>query len=155
SPELALERLEGNELLRRAVGLESVAVDDSHQVVQPEGARHEAGFPDRALVELAVAQDYVHAVAGAPPPDVERAPDGHRQQMAERARVELHARDRARGMPVDGVVRLEVVPQAVGLQVAELGERRVEGGDIVALRQEEIVAVGASERPRGKTEDAG
>ncbi len=100
-------------------------------------------LPDRPLVELAVAEDHEDAVLPAADLDVQGHADGDGEQVPERPGVELDPRDGPVRVPVDLVVRLEVVPSRRSAHdVAELGERAVERRHVVALREEEVVPIG-------------
>jgi len=140
--------------LRGQVGLEAVAIDDDHQVVEALGAGDQRRLPHRALVELAVAHDDEHARRSAAQPRVDGDPHADRQQVAERTRVELDAGDGAVRVPVKVVVDRQVVGEARGRKVAALGQRAVQRRYVVALRQQQIVAPGIGDPIRSHAQHA-
>jgi len=146
--QLVGERLERHQLLGGEVGLEAVAVDDHDQVIESLGGGDLRPLPDRSLVELPVPDHHEHPRRPAAQLGVERDPHADRQQVAERARMKLHAGQRPVRVPVEVVVDRQVLGQALTREVAALGERAVERRDVVPLRQEEIVPIRIGEARR-------
>ena len=76
----------------RAVDAQAVAVDDGDEALQPEMAGGHRRFPHLALVQFAVAQHAMDAVAAVLHPARQRHADRDRQAVAERAGAEIDAR---------------------------------------------------------------
>ena len=140
--QLVGQRFERNQGLGRDVGLKSVPVDDQDQVVQTLGRRHQRRFPDGAFVELAVADHHEHPGGSAGDLRIEGDAHPHRQQVPQRSGMELDPGDRPVGVPVEVIVGRQVIRQACRREVAQLGQRSVEGGDVVPLGEKEVVARG-------------
>ena len=142
--ELRLEVAEGEDLLRRLVGLKLVAVDDDGQPRQAVVGRTLKRLEVLALLELAVSDHDDDAATRAElplrPGDAAALRDPH----AQRPRVRLdpgHANVR---VPVEPVQPPE--PQELlGGDDAERMEHRVQPRHVVALRREVHVAVGVVE----------
>ncbi len=149
--QLRLEALEREDLLRRAVGLERVAVDHDHE---PRDALMGGGLerlPVLALLELAVAGHHDDASAQAEPLLRPRDPPRLRDPHAERARVRLDAGHADVGVPVEPAESPQA-QQPLGRHDPERVQRRVETGHVVPLRGEEDVPAGIVEADRDGVE---
>src|SRR5947208_11295818 len=89
--ELLAQRLEREHVADPAEALEAVRVDDQAQAGRRQVAGERHGLPDRALVELAVADEAEGAGVAAVGAVGEGAAERDRHAVAERARGELDA----------------------------------------------------------------
>ena len=140
-----------------AVGGAEVVDDDRGQAVEAEAPGERDRLVVGALGELAVAQDADHARSAASlRAQRERAADGDRQAVAERAARDLDARDqRGVGMVPERASRsVPNVGELVDRDEALGGEHGVVGRRPVALREQQAVALGIVGRLRRHVEDA-
>ena len=144
SDQLRLQVAERDDLVRRLVGLELVAVDDHPQPAQPLVGCALEPLPVLAFLQLAVARHHDDAAAVAEMPLRPGDPAALRDPHAERARVRLDSRDPD--------VRMSVEPaepakpqQTLAWDDAERDEGRILPRHVVPLRGEEDVAVGIVE----------
>src|SRR5262245_1187431 len=140
------QRLHLHDLLGRSVDAELVAVDDADEALQVEMSGRHRRFPDLALGQFAVAQHAVDAIAALLHARGQRHAHADREPMAERTRAEidsgnlLHVR-----MIAERTAEPRVVVEQLRIEIAEVGENRIEPDGRVALAQDEAVAV----RPLG------
>ena len=142
--QLRLEVAEREDLLRRLVRLQLVAVDDDPEPAEAVVGGSLERLPVLALLQLAVAghHDDDAVATGVPlrPRDPAPLGDAH----AERARVRLDSRNADVRMPVEAAEPAKP-REPLGRKHAEPVERRVQARHVVALGREEHVAVGIVE----------
>src|SRR3990172_13109097 len=142
---LVLQRLEGHDVLRAALLLDPIAVDDCGEVVQTVLRGGHGGLPRLPDALLTVAHEAIHAPRRVIHPRGEREAHGEREALALRPRGVLDA-----GRGADFWVSLEAAIQfperheLVDGKEAALREGRVPDGTCMALAQHEPVAI----RPR-------
>ena len=138
--QLRLEIAEREDLLRRLVGLQLVAIDHDPEAAELVVRGSLECLPVLALLQLAVAghhdDDAVATGASLRPRDAAPLGDAH----AERARVRLDSRNDDVGMPVEATEPAKP-REPLGRKHAEPVERCIQTWHVVALRREEHVAV--------------
>ena len=103
------------------------------------------GLPHLALLELAVAEQHVDAVARAVDPSGEGQPVGERQALAERAGGAFEAGRLAHvGVALEAGAELLEGEELVGGEHAVHGQAHVLGGHGVAFAQHHAIAVGVA-----------
>src|SRR5262245_2809105 len=148
------ERLQVTDLGHEVVELDPVVVEDDGEVVEgmawlAQLRRGHGRLPHLALLDLAVAQDAVHARRRARVLEPQGRAGGDRQPLAERSRGGLDPRQRgAVGMPLERAAQLAQGDEQVLREVAGLGHSGVLRRHTMALGEDETVALGPV-RPLG------
>ena len=142
--QLRLEVAEREDLLRRLVGLQLVAVDDDPEPAEPVVRGSLERLPVLALLQLAVAGHHDDDAVAPGMPLRPRDPASLGDAHAERARVRLDSRHADVRMPVEATESAKPC-EPLGREHAEPVERRVQARHVVALGREEHVAVGIVE----------
>ena len=138
---LVRQRPGGHNLLRGAVQLHPVAVNDRNQVVQLELGRGHGRLPDRALVKLTVAEDGVHIVVQPLQPHPQRHTLGGRQADAQRPRRHIHPGRVGAGVPLQKAPGAAQGVQGLLGEVPLFRQHPVEHGGGMALAQYDAVLV--------------
>ena len=142
---------ERDDLVRRLVRLQLVAIDDDRQPGKPLVGGALQALVVLPLLELPVAD---HDDDASAPTEVSlrpRDPATLRDPHAERAGVRLDARNTHVGVAVEPA-ELAQPEQPLGGNHAERVQRRVETGDVVALRGEVHVAIRRAPTDRGRVQ---
>ncbi len=146
--QLRFEVAEREDLLRRLVRLELVAVDDDREAPEPVRRGRLERFPVLALLELAVPDHHDDAASPSEPAlrqgDAAALGDAH----AERPGVCFDPWDADIGMPIEPAEPPQS-QEPFARNDSEREERRIEAGDVVALRGEEHVPIGILEAELG------
>ena len=150
-PEPLLELAERDDLLRRLVGLELVAVDDDGEPGEALLCRRLKPLVVLALLKLAVAEHHDDATTAAEMPLRPRDPAALRDSHAERARVRLDPRNVHVWMPVEAAEPPQS-EEPLAWDHSEREEHRVQAGHVVPLRREVDVAVGVAPPELGGVE---
>ena len=139
-PELRLQALEGEDLLRRPIRLQLVAVDHDQQPADTLVRGSLQRLPVLALLQLSVARHHDHPAAAAEVALRPSNPAGFRDPHPERSGVGLDPGHADVRVAVEAAQPPEP-EEPLGRDDAQPVERGVETGDVVALGREEHVAV--------------
>ncbi len=138
--EAILEHAERDDLVRRLVRLQFVAVHDDRETSQPFVCRGREPFVVLTLLQLAVADHDDDPPAAAEVALRPRDPPALRDPHAERSGVRLDPGDADVGMAVEPAETAQP-QQALTRNHAERVERGVQAGHVVTLRGEVHVAI--------------
>jgi hypothetical protein len=135
------QRLEVENVLHEAVELDAVVIDDRDNVVHLVERSEHRGFPDLPFLDLAIAQNDVHARREPVEFRADRHAEADRQPLAERAGGALESGDKpfVRMALVDRAQLAQSV-QLIRRRVPTLRQHRVEHRRGVALGKQEAVA---------------
>src|SRR5262249_16676227 len=87
---------------------------------------NEHRFPDRTFVEFSVANDHKHAIFSATHLYIECNADRNRKQMPQRAGMEFDSIHISIGVPLDRIIRIQMICKALEPDKSEFGENAVE-----------------------------
>ena len=146
--ELRADVIETGYVTNVAVNLQVVVVDDGNEIVKMVVGGEHGRFPDLPLLDFAVAEQREDAALGAAVAllvnaHAERDARGNREPLAKRSGRDLDTgKLLGIGVTLQTAVQLAQREQFVFGNIAELGERGVEHGRRMALRENEVIAFG-------------
>ena len=133
----------------------AVLIDDGDEIIRLELVRRHGGFPDLALIELAVAGHDVDAIVEPIEPRRQRVAQADRQALAQRACRCLYPGEPAHvRMAFQGAPDLAQGCEHIGGEVTGFGEHGVEQRGAVTFAQDEPIALGPARLLRVVAHDA-